>query len=137
MTRTARWARVAVASAVLAGACAEEPTREVELRVVDSDAPAVEPRLAAQSAQFERRVVRVTDRVQVAIGFGLFVTAIYLAGLIVRRKPRIGPMGIDSALHNVNVAAKREMELARRKARREAIGKGGKRKSGKRRRKRR
>lgn len=34
----------------------------------------------------------------VAIGFGLFVTAIYMVGLIVRRKPRIGPMGVDSAL---------------------------------------
>ena len=34
---------------------------------------------------------------QLALSLGILVTAIYLVGLIVRRKPRIGPIGIDSA----------------------------------------
>ncbi|AXI49195.1 hypothetical protein C1J03_24140 (plasmid) [Sulfitobacter sp. SK012] len=34
--------------------------------------------------------------VSLALGFGLIVTAIYLIGLIVRRKPRIGVFGLDS-----------------------------------------
>ncbi|MCX8225405.1 MAG: hypothetical protein OTI35_04990 [Sulfitobacter sp.] len=36
--------------------------------------------------------------VSLALGFGLTVTAIYLIGLIVRRKPRIGELGLDSIL---------------------------------------
>ena len=34
--------------------------------------------------------------VALAICFGIIVTAIYLVGLIVRRKPRIGTIGLDS-----------------------------------------
>jgi cation:H+ antiporter len=36
--------------------------------------------------------------VSLALGFGLVVTAIYLIGLIVRRKPRVGEFGLDSIL---------------------------------------
>ena len=36
--------------------------------------------------------------VSLALAFGIAVTAIYLVGLIVRRKPRIGVLGLDSAL---------------------------------------
>lgn len=36
--------------------------------------------------------------VSLAIGFGLVVTSVYLVGLIVRRKPRIGPLGLDSVI---------------------------------------
>jgi cation:H+ antiporter len=36
--------------------------------------------------------------VSIALGFGIAVTAIYLVGLIVRRKPRIGVLGLDSVL---------------------------------------
>ncbi len=36
--------------------------------------------------------------VDMALAFGLVVTAIYLIGLIVRRKPRIGSFGLDSLL---------------------------------------
>lgn len=36
--------------------------------------------------------------VMLALGFGILTTAIYLTGLIVRRKPRIGNIGIDSVL---------------------------------------
>lgn len=36
--------------------------------------------------------------VSLALGFGLIVTAIYLIGLIVRKKPRIGAIGLDSML---------------------------------------
>ena len=33
-----------------------------------------------------------------SLGFGIVVTSIFLTGLIVRRKPRIGPIGVDSVL---------------------------------------
>ncbi len=33
-----------------------------------------------------------------SLGFGIVVTSIFLTGLIVRRKPRIGPVGADSIL---------------------------------------
>ena len=33
-----------------------------------------------------------------SLGFGIVVTSIFLTGLIVRRKPRIGPVGADSVL---------------------------------------
>jgi cation:H+ antiporter len=33
-----------------------------------------------------------------ALSFGIAVTAIYLIGLIVRRKPKWGPIGLDSIL---------------------------------------
>ena len=36
--------------------------------------------------------------VPLAISFGILVTAVYLGGLIVRRKPRIGAFGLDSIL---------------------------------------
>ncbi|MCO4846759.1 MAG: hypothetical protein KC448_02165 [Yoonia sp.] len=36
--------------------------------------------------------------VGLALSFGIAVTAIYLVGLIVRRKPKVGPLGLDSIL---------------------------------------
>lgn len=39
-----------------------------------------------------------SQTVGLALGFGLVVTAIYLVGLIVRRKPRVGVFGLDSIL---------------------------------------
>lgn len=39
-----------------------------------------------------------TDTVRLSLCFGILVTALYLVGLIVRRKPRIGPAGLDSIL---------------------------------------
>lgn len=36
--------------------------------------------------------------VELAVALGILVTSIYLIGLIIRRKPRIGRMGIDSAV---------------------------------------
>ncbi len=44
-------------------------------------------------------ILQGTSRmVSLALAFGLTVTAIYLIGLIVRRKPRIGKFGLDSIL---------------------------------------
>jgi cation:H+ antiporter len=44
-------------------------------------------------------ILQNTSRmVSLALGFGLTVTAIYLIGLIVRRKLRIGVFGLDSIL---------------------------------------
>lgn len=43
--------------------------------------------------------------VTLALSFGIAVTAIYLIGLIVRRKPRVGPVGIDSVLVVLTFAA--------------------------------
>lgn len=40
----------------------------------------------------------VSPTVSLALAFGLAVTAIYLVGLIVRRKPKIGGIGLDSIL---------------------------------------
>ena len=39
-----------------------------------------------------------TDSVLLALAMGVLVTAIYLVGLIVRRKPRLGSLGADSVL---------------------------------------
>lgn len=39
-----------------------------------------------------------SQTVGLALGFGLVVTTLYLIGLIVRRKPRIGDFGLDSIL---------------------------------------
>ncbi len=39
-----------------------------------------------------------SQTVSLALAFGITVTAIYLVGLIVRRKPRIGVLGLDSVL---------------------------------------
>ncbi len=39
-----------------------------------------------------------SQTVSLALSFGIVVTAIYLVGLIVRRKPRIGMLGLDSLL---------------------------------------
>lgn len=39
-----------------------------------------------------------SQTVSLALSFGIVVTAIYLTGLIVRRKPRIGAVGLDSIL---------------------------------------
>ncbi len=39
-----------------------------------------------------------SQTVSLALSFGIVVTAIYLVGLIVRRKPRIGALGLDSVL---------------------------------------
>ncbi len=44
-------------------------------------------------------ILQDTSRtVSLALAFGLVVTAIYLTGLIVRRKPRLGEFGLDSVL---------------------------------------
>jgi cation:H+ antiporter len=44
-------------------------------------------------------ILQDTSRtVSLSLAFGIAVTAIYLVGLIVRRKPRIGPFGLDSIL---------------------------------------
>ena len=43
--------------------------------------------------------------VSLALSFGIAVTAIYLVGLIVRRKPRIGVLGLDSVLVMATFAA--------------------------------
>ena len=44
-------------------------------------------------------ILQNTSRtVSLALAFGIVVTAIYLTGLIVRRKPRIGAVGLDSIL---------------------------------------
>lgn len=44
-------------------------------------------------------ILQETSRtVSLALAFGLAVTAIYLTGLIVRRKPKIGAFGLDSIL---------------------------------------
>lgn len=44
-------------------------------------------------------ILQQTSRtVSLALAFGLAVTAIYLSGLIVRRKPKIGVFGLDSIL---------------------------------------
>ena len=37
-----------------------------------------------------------SETVLAALGFGIVVTSIFLTGLIVRRKPRLGPIGADS-----------------------------------------
>ncbi|MDJ0612713.1 MAG: hypothetical protein QNJ29_03490 [Rhizobiaceae bacterium] len=48
---------------------------------------------------FERPILdAATASTQLAIACGSLVTAIYLVGLIVRRKPKIGPIGVDSFL---------------------------------------
>ena len=39
-----------------------------------------------------------SQTVSLALSFGIVVTAIYLVGLIVRRKPKIGALGLDSVL---------------------------------------
>jgi len=41
---------------------------------------------------------QTSQTVSLALAFGLAVTAIYLTGLIVRRKPKIGVFGLDSIL---------------------------------------
>jgi len=44
-------------------------------------------------------ILQETSRtVNLALAFGLIVTAIFLVGLIVRRKPRVGVLGLDSIL---------------------------------------
>lgn len=51
-------------------------------------------------------ILQNTSRmVSLALGFGLTVTSIYLIGLIVRRKPRIGAFGLDSILVLLTVLA--------------------------------
>ena len=40
----------------------------------------------------------ISRTVSLALAFGIAVTAIFLSGLIVRRKPRLGAIGLDSAL---------------------------------------
>ncbi|MEM8971942.1 MAG: hypothetical protein AAGD43_07775 [Pseudomonadota bacterium] len=39
-----------------------------------------------------------SQTVYASLGFGIVVTSIFLTGLIVRRKPRLGPVGADSVL---------------------------------------
>ena len=39
-----------------------------------------------------------TNSTQIAISMGILVTAVYLIGLIVRRKPKVGRIGVDSML---------------------------------------
>jgi cation:H+ antiporter len=41
---------------------------------------------------------QASETVSLALAFGLAVTAIYLIGLIVRRKPKVGAFGLDSIL---------------------------------------
>ncbi|WP_339106726.1 sodium:calcium antiporter [Roseovarius rhodophyticola] len=41
---------------------------------------------------------QASDTVSLALGFGIIVTSLYLSGLIVRRKPKIGKVGVDSVL---------------------------------------
>ena len=41
---------------------------------------------------------QASDTVSLALGFGIVVTSLYLSGLIVRRKPKIGKVGFDSVL---------------------------------------
>lgn len=41
---------------------------------------------------------QASQTVGLALSFGIAVTAIFLVGLIVRRKPKIGPFGLDSVL---------------------------------------
>ena len=36
--------------------------------------------------------------VPLALGFGLLVTVIYIVGMVIRRKPKFGPLGLDSLL---------------------------------------
>ncbi len=44
-------------------------------------------------------ILQDTSRtVSLALSFGILVTAIYLTGMIIRRKPRIGSVGLDSIL---------------------------------------
>ena len=43
--------------------------------------------------------------VSLSLSFGIAVTAIFLTGLIVRRKPRLGRFGLDSVLVLVVFAA--------------------------------
>ncbi len=62
---------LAAAAVALGTACEDEPRPTLERYHIESDAPRVHPALAAHSAEFERRVVQVTDGVHVAIGFGL------------------------------------------------------------------
>ncbi|MBT8409214.1 MAG: sodium:calcium antiporter, partial [Alphaproteobacteria bacterium] len=40
----------------------------------------------------------VTPTVSLSLTFGILVTTIYLIGLIVRRKPKVGSAGLDSVL---------------------------------------
>lgn len=40
----------------------------------------------------------ISPTVSLALGFGLLVTTIYSVGLVIRRKPRLGPLGLDSLL---------------------------------------
>ena len=44
-------------------------------------------------------ILQNTSRtISLALAFGLVVTAIFLIGLIVRRKPKVGALGLDSIL---------------------------------------
>ncbi len=36
--------------------------------------------------------------VPLSLGFGILVTVVYIVGMVVRRKPRLGPIGLDSVL---------------------------------------
>ncbi len=40
----------------------------------------------------------VSPTVPLALGFGLLVTVIYSVGLVIRRKPKVGSIGLDSLL---------------------------------------
>ena len=64
-------ATIALLLVALTSGCPESPSQRAEVHDFDSDTPAIHPALAAQSAEFEQRVVRVTEGVYVAIGFGL------------------------------------------------------------------
>jgi cation:H+ antiporter len=51
-------------------------------------------------------LLRVESSIPLAsLGFGILVTAIFLTGLLIRRKPRIGPVGLDSVLVMLTFAA--------------------------------
>ena len=71
MRRLSRAALVAPFALAAALGCSDGPDAALESRTIASDLPAVHPALAAQTAEFERRVVEVTEGVHVAIGFGL------------------------------------------------------------------
>ena len=71
MRRIYRAALVAPFALAAALGCSDSPDAALEPRTIASDLAAVHPALAAQTAEFERRVVEVTEGVHVAIGFGL------------------------------------------------------------------
>ena len=46
-----------------------------------------------------------TPIVMTSLGFAIIVTAIFLTGLLIRRKPRIGKIGLDSVFVLISFVA--------------------------------